>query len=1250
MKKLFLIPLMTLMCSVMAFANVAQITFSDEREAVDCADLAALKTAVAALPTDGTVATIKLLDDINAGNLGAGVNVIKTLKDQVVILDLNGHNIKGKLTAETGRIIFNDNGNLTIDDTSDGEPGVIENTNTAIHDFWRTIYSRTNSSLYSTPCDVLHLKRCKVIAGCGTPLCVWGGELIIEDGVELLAKQAFRVGGGTGSNNSPAIDVCGNYGQVVTINGGIITSLGQAAICITKSTAPRVTINGGTFTSNENVGIFNGYASANTISVKGGLFSADPKTFVDQTSYVIEVNEGKYEVKPLSSFENITVFTVEEMKNAFESIEEGHPLCVTMGSAAEDFVLEQEVELPHGSVFVIPAGKNLTVKTGGLFVNEGTTICNGTINVLGDGFFSKPHSVVGTGSISGYESALTIHDNGYIRYDVSNAMQLQFLSVINKNWAYVDTLNLLTDINLPNVNFEMINYAPAVFDGHNHVINNLKMSSTADDLAMFRIVSGAHITNTVINADIETKTAYAAILARQISGNSIIENVTLNGSVRALGAGYGLSAFASGLNPTSGKHVWFVNCTNNANITTTSGYNIGAFVGTMTGTAGELGLYNCVNNGVISGHNNVSIVVGYGSGNDANTGVGVDLEFIAFANNGSYSETSPVTGVSTQNGIKVVGAHSIKSLIEAEIDPEIWTAVFNGERYIGKLAGVLDNKTDGEGTDALTTDWALSSTWTNNEYDPVIPNESDAVTVNNTNGVVVSENTEAVAKQVTVAAAKTLTIEDGGSLTIGENGLTIEADAIVKVEKGATLVIGGTTVGGDKGGITIQGEGEHAGKLIVEATQADGTGVVLVDPEAPLASTRVDAEVELIPDAHKDGSKYVYRYFGIPLYFEPGQEFTAANWTKEPLQDGESTTTYFRPWVNGAWAGDLEHGLADLVPFKGYGISNESTHGVKYTFKGKLVGNGDETMNFVNGFNLFANSYTAPINIQTLLNGFSNDVKATIYMFQGKRLRSVSKADFAGYRTPRFTVIPSMQAFFVLMDDGTSAEEIVDYSEAVFNNSLPNSGLYAPQRQETPAFNRVHINIADENGENDEVYLIEAADFTSDFENGYDEVKYMNNGLNLFATTVYGRQTTEITNDINGTFIGVQGNGTYTLTFDELVGEEYQIRDLQTNAVVAMSEANTYTFTTNGTNDARFVVEPIAKMPTALDNVSDAKMFVNNNTLYISENNSNANVMIYAANGQLVLSAIAQPTISLNGLTNGVYTVRVANQTLKFVK
>ena len=1244
MKKFFLIPLMTLCTCVMTWAdNIAQITVG-ENEPVGYETLSDLQTAIANLPTDGTVATIKLLDDIDGGELSENQNVILIPANAKAVLDLNGCTLSAqlKLTNYAKRLtihVINNFGELTINDSQTN--GTIKNSyldankDNSNHDCISVIRNEAGATLTLNKCIINN--GAMGIDNYGTMTINEDVHIEVAEGTySTLANLHYGY-----SNGGCAISA--RNGSHTTINGGFIKSHSFNAIQV-ENTA-YLTITGGDFYGVANYGWLQALMDYKSqLSINGGTFDLDPIEYVDQTHYV-DTENSRYVVKEIPANSLFTVYTLEELKTRLNQATDDNVVFVVLGA---DINITEIVTLQHGSQLTIPAGRSLTVQEGGLFVNEGRTINNGTIATVSSGFFSKPAKVLGTGeiSISGY----TINVEGdVVTYPISNGMQLQYLAYLASLDEYADktwNISLTTDINLPaEANFEPISYLEGTFEGNNHAINNLTMNSESSDCSLIYYFEGTFQNVTLNNVNITTG-GLASGLFLQMFPNSEVKNVTVNGSITSsslYATGFVSSEYKQDF---SGSHLWFVNCVNNANVTSSSSF-AGGFFGTVSSSKGTIGLYNCENNGNISG--------GYGGAILA-YGYGANLDMISFKNTGtiiSKKTSSPWIFDGAVYMAVPTGRTSRTSANNYDLlDAEKYIAVYDETegKYVAKEAGTIDN------TAATTIEWNKTTTWTDendgvNPEDYMVPSEADVVTVNNAaGGVVVNNGVEAVAKQVTVAAEKTLTIQDGGSLTIGENGLTIAADAIVKVEKGATLVIGGTTVGGDKGGITIQGEGVHAGKLIVEATQADGTGVVLVDPEAPVASTRVEAEVELIPDAHKDGDKYVYRYFGIPLYFEGAEVFTAANWEKEPLQEGESTTTYFRPWVNGAWAGDLENGLADLVPFKGYGISNESTHGVKYTFKGKLVGNGDGTMNFVNGFNLFANSYTAPINIQTLLNGFSDDVKATIYMFQGKRLRSVSKADFAGYRTPRFTVIPSMQAFFVLMDDGTSAEEIVDYSEAVFNNSLPNSGLYAPQRQETQEFNRVRINIVDENGENDEVYLIEAADFTSDFENGYDEVKYMNNGLNLFATTAYGRQATEITNDINGTFIGIQGNGTYTLSFDELVGEEYQIRDLQTNAVVTMSEANTYTFTANGTNDARFVVESIAKMPTSVDNVSEAKMFINNNTLYISENNSNANIMIYAANGQLVLDEVAQPTVSLNGLASGVYTVRVANQTLKFVK
>ena len=1206
MKKFFLIPLMTLMCSVMAFANVARITFSDEREAVDCADLAALQTAIAALPTDGTVATIQLLEDIDGGTINtANMSVFEFPASTKTVLDLNGHTLSAALTSTNYDIrittyVINNKGELTINDS--GENGKIKNSHNALtssYDCMRVINNVAGATMTLNKCIINN------------------GAMGIDNRGTLTINEDVTIEVSEGSSSTIATDkhgyynggsaICARSGSHTTINGGLIKSHNFNAL-FTESTAI-IAINGGDFYGVNPVGwLYDGMTYSSQMTISGGSFDKDPTVYVDQNHYA-DLVASRYEIKDIPANASYTVYSFAELKEKLNLATNDQAVYVTLGA---DINVAEVVTLQHGSQLTIPAGRTLTVQDGGLFVNEGKTVNQGTIATVDNGFFSSPASALGNGSFNIAGLNLSVAGD-VVTYIISNGMQLQYLAYLVAQDAYADktwNISLTTDINLPTeANFERISSIEGTFDGNNYAINNLTINAESGDKALIGLFNGTFQNVELTNINVYSASGCASALFTQMVPNSVVKNVKLKGSVTS-GTLYATAFVSSMYNSGMGTndHLWFVNCESEVTLST-GGYFAG-WLGTVSGTKGTFGFYNCVNKGNISA-TYAGVLSAYHTSASKS-------EVIAFTNTGTVTASN--TGKQI-NGVNFIGTTS-GTFTYTYIDPTKYTAVYDESqgKYIPKEAGIIDN------TAATTIEWNKTTTWTDEDEDNMVPSEADVVTVNNAaGGVVVNNGVEAEAKQVIVAADKTLTVQDGGTLTIGEGGLQIAAGATVTVEEGATLVVG-------KDGINIA----DGGHLVVEATEDGGTGVVLVDP----------ASIELIPDAYKVSEDvYKHRYVGIPLYFEGAEEFTSANWEREAIQGGESVVSHAKIWNNG-WQ-DVAS-ISEFVPFKGYALTNESTHGVKYTFKGKLVGNGDGQMNFVPGFNLFANSYTAPINIQTLLNGLSDDVKATIYMFDNDRLRSVSKADFAGFRTPKFTVIPSLQAFFVLMDDGTSATETVNYAEAVFNNSIENRGLYAPQRQETPDFNRVRINIAAENGANDEVYLIEAADYTNDFENGYDEAKFMNNGLNIFATTAYGRQATAISNDIDGTFVGVQGNGTYTLTFDELVGEEYQIRDLQNGVVIAMTEDNTYTFTANGEEEARFVVEKIAKMPTAINNAADAKMFVSNNTLYVSAND--ADIQIFAANGQLVLAEKAQATVDLSGLNAGVYTVRVANQTLKFVK
>jgi len=1175
--------------------------------------------------TDGVSTTITLGGTIDGGTLAENTQVLDIPTGKVIVLDLASHDITANAPKATAYLIKNA-GRLTIQGG-----GQVKNT-------YAGTGSVRNPVIKNLAGAYLRLDNCSIIAT--SQLGIRNeGELVVEEGVTI--SSLTDVSNGIVSQASAIASY--NSTASVTINGGTFYTADDYSYILYQEDHSRMVINGGTFNTINGKPFYIGVTEeVQELVINGGAFGYDPTEHVAQGYIaVFNSNTSMYEIKELLPAAEYTVNSEAELINAIAAVTEWQPVKMTVGS---DFAVEGTVTLPHGSEIVIPAGKTLTVKGNGLFVNNGIVTDKGTIAISGQGFFSNPTNVAYEGdgkmTMEGFDSQ-TLGET--ITYKIKTPMHLQYLAYLvmngkaeGKTW----NITLENDITIPEgVNFTRIHeLRNTTFDGKNHTIDNLKMTAKADPVSLFERFGGT-IKNVTINADMYSESANASILCRYLLNHSIVENVELNGS--ATSGTSSASAFVvniqyvnSDMYETSKatNYLWFVNCKSNVNVH--GGGFTGLFFATMSQGYGTLGFYNCEVSGTLtsSAKYHPGIAAGY------TTNVAF-WEFINFKSSVELEYTgSSIKGYSLacEGGDYTIanmfgeGNPSTSNKKVTKLNPTKYTAVWNGTKYVAQENGQIDNT--GE---TSTIDWAENTTWTNEQGGDhfIVPSSGDNVVVNNTNtaGVVVTTE-DAVAKSVTVNTK--LTVEDGGKLTIGEGGLTIANGASVTVQKGATLIIG-------EEGVTNNG-----GTLVIEATKDDGAGVVLVDPAAT-TNNHPTATIKLIPDAHKvSGDNYIYRYIGIPLYLG-GNAFDR----DENLEiSNTSVDTYLKSW-NPATGWQNIGAWSELVPFKGYAISNESTENLTYTFKGQLMGNADGAMTFKHGFNMFANSYTAPIDIRSLIEGLDGDnVDLTIYMFENGVVKSVNMGSFGAYEDdPAFTKIPSMQAFFVHVSNDNASAEAIDYAQSVFTPTPEaNGALYAPARQATPDFNRVRINVADENGATDAVYMIESAGFTNEFDNGYDAVKYMNNGLNLFATTAHGRQSSAYSNDIEGSFIGVQGNGTYTMSFDKLAGEEYQIRDLENDAVITMSENNTYTFTVNGTNEARFVVETIAKMPTAIDNVNAANMFVSNNTLFVGANN--ADIQIYGANGQLVLSEKAQPTVDLSGLATGVYTVRVANQTLKFVK
>ncbi len=187
--------------------------------------------AIAAVPTDGTETTIKVLENVD---LTAALTIVNTKN---VVIDLNGKTIKNDASKTLSQLITV-NGKLAINDSSEPSTGVIKNTANGKY----VIKTGTTAS-------VLTLNNGTVETTTGNSNgAVYGtsGSFVMTGGKIIAA------GTGVTSKN-------------VTISSGEITATAGQALCAAG------TISGGTFTSANNNAVYANQSG--TLEITGGTFA-----------------------------------------------------------------------------------------------------------------------------------------------------------------------------------------------------------------------------------------------------------------------------------------------------------------------------------------------------------------------------------------------------------------------------------------------------------------------------------------------------------------------------------------------------------------------------------------------------------------------------------------------------------------------------------------------------------------------------------------------------------------------------------------------------------------------------------------------------------------------------------------------------------------------------------------------------------------------------------------------------------------
>lgn len=1167
MKKIFLIPLMSLLTCVMAWGE-------------EVGTFAELQTALA-----GSDATITL-----TGNITATATLAVTRE---VTLDLNTHTLtfsEGAFSASTGSSVTILNGTVTNTNTND----------------WNTVFVEGGDLTLN----------CNVSASRWNAICVNSGNLVVNGGNIIGSANGIKFQGGNVTINGGSISgntgadnywyngiYAGTSAGNLTINGGTISGLWNGLSLDGGVTV----ISNATITGTNNYGIYN---NGSFVMVKSATISGKSIGIYDYTTfcqYMIP-NGSVNGVAFTSSLANVnTALATDGINQVYQQ----NALNINQAS----FDLQGKT---LNVAYSITAGANMTIQNGtihafrtsanNMYGNNAVkaltiskkvvTLQDLIVKASAYGTDKAPATCV-TVSGSETEASLTIEDCSFIASSESGDATALSASC----GTYTDA------------------------SGASVIVNNSDFSASAGQSSFgISVASGATLTFNSGNINATTTGASATgvfVQGRSTTAAATVpanRTTTLNfngGTISA--AGYAITGNGSQTNtvinitggtiqgewagiyhPQEGKLV----IKGNPIITGGNAIQLCAGVG-MTGsiTGGRFEAYGTdlratkTGDGLITDGAALSIV-------NRNYPGGMPTFAI---NGGTFlaQHQDAILAYTWDNSQPVGSKHS--AWAEATSHLSIREGIFSSDptAYV-PASGYTVTELDPTPTVYNHDEVVYSHLWQVGEESHVqsydfTAAEVEYVEINATTGTV-SDNMEGTtytlaenqsSKKVQVAEEYTLVVAEDKQLNIGTGGLVLEDNAKLVVEPGAVVTVGTNGI--------INANGTE--NLVLE-TSSEKQAALLIDPDV-IQNTQPLATVTIHTAARQKSANpynYIWEYFACPVQEitdanKPTNNFDAAVQGLYAGEDHFITGVY--TWGGNDWA--LVSSWKSLVPFKGYQLTNNSANGgVDYTFKGNLMGNGDGTYEFTtNGYGYFGNSYTAPIVISNFLGALDNSVyERTVWLYDAGADTYVSvnplaaRLGSAKYKDgTSIKEIRSLQAF-ILNKKADGAAATVNYRDAIWNNPRINSlAAPAPARYAAEEMQWSNIYVA-ANGKKEMVTLIEGTDFSNEFDNGADAGKYINNNsMNLYAATNDGKQAIVATDNLENTILSFQaGDATeYTLSFEN-GNENYMLRDNVTGAMVAIAEGGEYTFTqaANTTNPARFEVVAIAKVPTAIENVEEA--------------------------------------------------------------
>lgn len=494
--------------------------------------------------------------------------------------------------------------------------------------------------------------------------------------------------------------------------------------------------------------------------------------------------------------------------------------------------------------------------------------------------------------------------------------------------------------------------------------------------------------------------------------------------------------------------------------------------------------------------------------------------------------------------------------------------------------------------------WSQPGKWSLG-HQPTI--DEDVVVYHNTT----ISNNNAVAKRVRIhkdGGYHTLTISPYGGLLVAEDIKAYHESAEDKDDEDYSA-----TTSSD---------------LLIE-TNSYGNGSLICGS----ASTTSEATYYFYSKSYKYDTWFVNQFVGIPFVTCDAWDYYGMNiyeydaekddWKTPGSYTLNSFTTY--NMINKYNGGATTYTVSGVLSLPGTSGTKTLTCGSRHDVE--FNGDGDY---------MFANSWTAPIDISTITAEDYENILGEVHIFNAGYTDPTSDAkkvigDLAGQWTvfsfnsaPYLVdpIIPATQAFLITATDEGGWLKL-DYGKHVYTPASAGGANTTPTRaprrnnlSDAPA--KLRIKVSNESDIADQIYIFEREDFTEAYDNGWDGTKLLGNITVPQLYTEKGdlKLSIDATPEMDGTLIGFKA-GTddyeYTFSFEYDDDEPLYLYDKETQDFTRISNEATYTFQTkDNAEHSRFALtrSNAPQIVTAFENAEyeaeiRAEKFIENNMLFI---------------------------------------------------